>query len=560
MADCYGSLADFADFAGRVHDITEDDVYRYAPPLRPRRRDRRNPREVYNAEFSWRYRFSKQAVLSEMLPLAPKDNERGHRVPALLQLLIALRFYTAPERFSRETSSRLAPFSSSHRPSTRNLHTVSIRVPSLVMTRTPKRRAPSTPCGRDPFLRGLWSRIADLSAAGISKDELSQDTLRPNLQQNIMVASTTRRENADRYVRIKEIRISDKIHEPCSYETAPHSTSKGVIRGIPLQDNPATIDGKIVNQNNPLALAAKIITPTGTVIITFDGHRVPNFVRYGTLLMKCFLYRRQVDVCHACGRLGHRAAVCPTPSDVICRGCGLQNPDEQHHCTPNSRSAVVRTSPRVKNVCIDLRRRTSFADDASSVPDSKSSSPHRRSFHPPIKPHPAQALGAEDARAREADPQVDGAPQVTLPQDCDPRRLLERTPAPEATPSSAPGATPADARKPAARADATPASTNQSLQTVAGVHQSESAKPLAATPDDAADAKAPTPTIVRVLWTLDARDSVSERQCCDTRPTRPTTVGGGSATRIRAGVRTTPPNPTCRPGPLDSADLSAIVC
>ncbi|KAH7974714.1 hypothetical protein HPB49_018395 [Dermacentor silvarum] len=36
MADCYGSLADFADFAGRVHDITEDEAYRYAPPLRPR--------------------------------------------------------------------------------------------------------------------------------------------------------------------------------------------------------------------------------------------------------------------------------------------------------------------------------------------------------------------------------------------------------------------------------------------------------------------------------------------------------------------------------------------
>ncbi|KAH7986380.1 hypothetical protein HPB49_025983 [Dermacentor silvarum] len=121
----------------------------------------------------------------------------------------------------------------------------------------------------------------------------------------------------------------------------------------------------------------------------------------------------------------------------------------------------------------------------------------------------------------------------------------------------------ADARKPAARADATPASTNQSLQTVAGVHQSESAKPLAATPDDGrrcegADATVPTPTIVRVLRTHDARDSVSERQCCDTRPTRPTTMGGGSATRIRAAFerrRRTQPA-----GPLDSADLSAIVC
>ncbi|KAH7981485.1 hypothetical protein HPB49_024671 [Dermacentor silvarum] len=56
MADCYGSLSDFGDFAGRVHDITEDEAYRYAPPLRPRLRDRQNAMEVSSdAEFSWRY-------------------------------------------------------------------------------------------------------------------------------------------------------------------------------------------------------------------------------------------------------------------------------------------------------------------------------------------------------------------------------------------------------------------------------------------------------------------------------------------------------------------------
>nr|XP_054923454.1 putative nuclease HARBI1 [Dermacentor andersoni] len=98
MAACYGSLADFADFAGCVRDSTGDEAYRYVSPLRPRLKDRQNPMEVYNdAEFSWRYRFSMQAVLRllEMLSLVPKDNERVHPVPPLLQLLIALRFYGA---------------------------------------------------------------------------------------------------------------------------------------------------------------------------------------------------------------------------------------------------------------------------------------------------------------------------------------------------------------------------------------------------------------------------------------------------------------------------------
>ncbi|KAH7959131.1 hypothetical protein HPB49_008558 [Dermacentor silvarum] len=46
MADCYGSLTDFADFATRVRDIMGDEAYRYALPLRPRLRDRPNPMEV----------------------------------------------------------------------------------------------------------------------------------------------------------------------------------------------------------------------------------------------------------------------------------------------------------------------------------------------------------------------------------------------------------------------------------------------------------------------------------------------------------------------------------
>ncbi|KAH7983207.1 hypothetical protein HPB52_010171 [Rhipicephalus sanguineus] len=178
--------------------------------------------------------------------------------------------------------------------------------------------------------------VADaiLAAAGISQEDLCHDTLCPNLQQNIMVASTPKRENASRYVRMKQILISGKVHELSAYETAPHSTCKGVIRNIPLQDDPDVIDAKIVNTSNPLALAAKRIAQTGTVIVALDGYRVPNFVRYGPVLMQCSLYRKQIDVCYACGRLGHRADVCPTPGDMICLGCGVANPDEQHVCTP----------------------------------------------------------------------------------------------------------------------------------------------------------------------------------------------------------------------------------
>ncbi|KAH7982188.1 hypothetical protein HPB52_003380 [Rhipicephalus sanguineus] len=41
-----------------------------------------------------------------------------------------------------------------------------------------------------------------------------------------------------------------------------------------------------------------------------------------------------MDVCHACGKLGHRADVCPSPEESICSGCGTPKPEESHQCSP----------------------------------------------------------------------------------------------------------------------------------------------------------------------------------------------------------------------------------
>ncbi|KAL1433480.1 hypothetical protein MTO96_001846 [Rhipicephalus appendiculatus] len=55
---------------------------------------------------------------------------------------------------------------------------------------------------------------------------------------------------------------------------------------------------------------------------------------YGASMLRCTLYRRQTDICYACGRLGHRADVLPAPENTICRGCGTASPAEDHECSP----------------------------------------------------------------------------------------------------------------------------------------------------------------------------------------------------------------------------------
>ncbi|KAH7947907.1 hypothetical protein HPB52_016797 [Rhipicephalus sanguineus] len=43
---------------------------------------------------------------------------------------------------------------------------------------------------------------------------------------------------------------------------------------------------------------AKRMGNTTNVIILFDGHHVPNYVRYGRALVKFSLYRKHIDVCY----------------------------------------------------------------------------------------------------------------------------------------------------------------------------------------------------------------------------------------------------------------------
>ncbi|KAL1414609.1 hypothetical protein MTO96_007284 [Rhipicephalus appendiculatus] len=175
---------------------------------------------------------------------------------------------------------------------------------------------------------------AIFAAASMTEEESAEDTVCPNSHQNIVVISTPKRANADRYAKMRQIHIQGKLHEVNVYETAPDNTTKGVIRGIPIEDGPRALDENIVNTRNPLALAAKRIGNTSTVVIAFDGLKVPKFVRYGSTLVPCTLYRKQIDICYQCGRLGHRMDVCPNPANRICRGCGLRNPDHEHQCAP----------------------------------------------------------------------------------------------------------------------------------------------------------------------------------------------------------------------------------
>ncbi|KAH7940031.1 hypothetical protein HPB52_020454 [Rhipicephalus sanguineus] len=93
-------MADYASFVQYVLRVDElfSDVEDCVGIPRPLLRDRSNPMEDFtDSEFLARFRFTKSSVkkLLECLPLEESCSDRGHPLPPMIQLLIALRFYGA---------------------------------------------------------------------------------------------------------------------------------------------------------------------------------------------------------------------------------------------------------------------------------------------------------------------------------------------------------------------------------------------------------------------------------------------------------------------------------
>ncbi|KAH7958821.1 hypothetical protein HPB49_005436 [Dermacentor silvarum] len=123
------------------------------------------------------------------------------------------------------------------------------------------------------------------------------------------------------------------------------SIAKGVIRGIPLDDDPKTIDEKSANSRNPTALAAKRLSKLTTFIIAFEGLKLPTLVHYRKTLLRCARYWKQIGICHQCGRFGHRMDVYLTTKTryaeaALCGGA--------HPMTNKTRKARFKTPYIVK--------------------------------------------------------------------------------------------------------------------------------------------------------------------------------------------------------------------
>ncbi|KAL1485084.1 hypothetical protein MTO96_010468 [Rhipicephalus appendiculatus] len=184
--------------------------------------------------------------------------------------------------------------------------------------------------------------------AGINADETI--TICPNYIQNILVASTPDEETAGKLAKIRSIKMGDKEHEVSAYVSAPEEMVKGIIRDVPLSYTQDQLSRALITTRNPNLAYAKRLGNTATVILLYEGNRVPTWVYFNSIMIRVALYRKQLDFCRECGRLGHRADVCPRPEVKLCLICGMKNPSAEHKCSPKCK-ICGEAHPTADRVC-----------------------------------------------------------------------------------------------------------------------------------------------------------------------------------------------------------------
>ncbi|KAH9362605.1 hypothetical protein HPB48_015481 [Haemaphysalis longicornis] len=184
--------------------------------------------------------------------------------------------------------------------------------------------------------------VAKLSPAQLSEALLQEAKLtwreadlriRVDETQNILTVSTPHQQAARTLNQIRQLNIGGRIYPINLYGLAPSESAEGAIHDVP---NHYTMEQILDDLYLPgyEFLSCRRLGTTGTVVITILGHKVPFYVYYKGVEVRCYLYKKTVPYFSSCNTTGNRSDVCPNPNVRTCELCGLRNPESGHDCKP----------------------------------------------------------------------------------------------------------------------------------------------------------------------------------------------------------------------------------
>lgn len=151
---------------------------------------------------------------------------------------------------------------------------------------------------------------------------------------NFLVASTPSEPKAMKLSEIKKLTIDGNSYEVASYAPSPDNSCEWVIHNIDLNTTPDTVLKRIEDPSYEVLTWSRLGN-TETMVIAFCGKRVPYYVNYSGIPVRCYLYRRTVSYFRKNNETGHREDACPQPPKTPRWGnCGLSLPTDPRDSHP----------------------------------------------------------------------------------------------------------------------------------------------------------------------------------------------------------------------------------
>ncbi|KAH7979239.1 hypothetical protein HPB49_008805 [Dermacentor silvarum] len=105
---------------------------------------------------------------------------------------------------------------------------------------------------------------AIVEAAGLTPTQISSDIICPNIQQNIMVASTPNRDNASKYTRIRTLHVAGRMFERALlFQNQDQILLQGSLRiPAPRQSSPVQVLLEVLLQGSPTRIPPDLGRPS----------------------------------------------------------------------------------------------------------------------------------------------------------------------------------------------------------------------------------------------------------------------------------------------------------
>ncbi|KAH7960718.1 hypothetical protein HPB49_022523 [Dermacentor silvarum] len=150
-------------------------------------------------------------------------------------------------------------------------------------------------------------------------------------------------DRADSYNTIPTLNFNGTTYEVATHVADPSDTCRGVIL-LPIDSPEQAILPTLISYNPDLTVgSARRLGNTESILITFQGKRVPYYINYEGCALRCIPYRQKIEACTRCRKVGHRQDVCPFSTDTRCPNCGTLDPSMDNDCKPGGIVCNVHT-------------------------------------------------------------------------------------------------------------------------------------------------------------------------------------------------------------------------